>query len=87
MNFRSEDDSHETEYIFVITRKRLGVSEYTMVEFDNFDGEFDVDEAELELGFSMTKGWEMLSHVDGILDGEDFINCCIDIDEMITFTN
>tara|TARA_R110000850_G_scaffold271361_1_gene405569 strand:+ start:223 stop:399 length:177 start_codon:yes stop_codon:yes gene_type:complete len=58
-----------------------------MVEFDNFDGEFDVDEAELELGFSMTKGWEMLSHVDGILDGEDFINCCIDIDEMITFTN
>ena len=32
-------------------------------------------------------GWETLGHVEDILDGEDFIDCCIDIDEMIEFTN
>ena len=86
MNFRSQDDSHEIEYVFVITRKKHGVSEYSMVEFDNVDGEFSVDDAELELCFSMTSSWEMLANVDSIRDGEDFINACIDIDEMILFT-
>ena len=86
MNFRSEDDSHETEYVFVITRKKHGISEYSMVEFDNVDGEFSVDDAELELCFSITSNWEMLANVDSIRDGEDFINACIDIDEMILFT-
>ena len=86
MQFRSQDDSHDTEYVFVITRKKYGVSEYTMVEFDNYDGEFGVDEAELELCFSMQGNWEMLANVNSIREGEDFIDCCIDIDEMILFT-
>jgi len=86
MNFRSQDDSHETEYVFVITRKKHGISEYSMVEFDNTDGEFSIDDAELELCFSMTSNSEMLANVDSIRDGEDFINACIDIDEIILFT-
>ena len=78
--------TNPTEYVFVITRKKHGISEYTMVEFDNSDGEFSVDDAELELCFTMTSNWEMLANVDSIIDGEDFINACIDIDEMILFT-
>ena len=86
MNFRSEDDSHEMEYIFVITRWKHELAEYTIIEFDNYDGEFDLDDAKLELEISMTKGWEFLGVFDDIIDGEDFINYCIDIDELITFT-
>jgi len=86
-DFEFEFELYQDEYIFVITRKYAGVSEYTIVEFDNSEGEFAAYEAERELFYSLSGGWETLGHVDNILDGEDFIDRCIDIDEMIAFTN
>jgi hypothetical protein len=78
-------NSNPSEYVFVITRKRFGVSEYTMVEFDNFDGTYSVDEAKEEMCFSLVGEWEILSHVENISDGNDFINTCIDVDEIIAW--
>ena len=79
-------NSNPSEYVFVITRKKFNISEYTLVEFDNFGGEYSVAEAKEEMCFSLTSEWEILSHVENISDGNDFINCCIDVDEMILFT-
>ena len=84
-DFEFEFELYQNEYIFVITRKYAGLSEYTIVAFDNSEGEFAAYEAERELYFSLNKGWETLGHVEDIMDGEDFIDCCIDIDEMIAY--
>jgi hypothetical protein len=86
-DFDFEFELYQDEYIFVITRKLNGISEYTIVAFDNSEGEFDASSAERELFYSLSGGWETLGHVDNILDGEDFIDRCIDIDEMIEFTD
>jgi hypothetical protein len=78
-------NTNPLEYVFVITRKKYGISEYTMVEFDNSDGEYSIEDARAEMCFSLTGDWEILSYVENISEGNDFINSCIDVDELITW--
>jgi len=73
----------KSDYLFIITRHHRGVAEYSIMSIDNEDGELDQDEAEWNCSMHLEMGWELLSEADSIRDADDFINCCIDIDEMI----
>ena len=70
-------------YLFVITRHHNGIAEYMIMSIDNEDSELDYDEAEWICSGHLEMGWELLSGADDAIDADDFINCCIDIDEMI----
>jgi len=73
----------KSDYLFIITRHHRGVAEYSIMSIDNSDGELDQDEAEWNCSMHLEMGWELLSEADSVRDADDFINCCIDIDEMI----
>ena len=73
----------KSDYLFIITRHHRGVAEYSIMSIDNSDGELDQDEAEWNCSMHLEMGWELLSEADNVRDADDFINCCIDIDEMI----
>jgi len=73
----------KSDYLFIITRHYRGVAEYSIMSIDNEDGELDQDEAEWNCSMHLEMGWELLSEADSVRDADDFINCCIDIDEMI----
>ena len=73
----------KSDYLFIITRHHRGVAEYSIMSIDNSDGELDQDEAEWNCSMHLEMGWELLSEADSVRDADDFINYCIDIDEMI----
>tara|TARA_R100000541_G_scaffold9443_2_gene17085 strand:+ start:985 stop:1242 length:258 start_codon:yes stop_codon:yes gene_type:complete len=73
----------KSDYLFIITRHHRGVAEYSIMSIDNSDNEIDQDEAEWNCSMHLEMGWELLSEADSIRDADDFINCCIDIDEMV----
>ncbi len=73
----------KSDYLFIITRHHRGVAEYSIMSIDNSDGELDQDEAEWNCSMHLEMGWELLSEADSVRDADDFINCCIDIDEMV----
>ncbi len=73
----------KSDYLFIITRHHRGVAEYSIMSIDNSDGELDQDEAEWNCSMHLEMGWELLSEADSARDADDFINCCIDIDEMV----
>ena len=73
----------KSDYLFIITRHHRGVAEYSIMSIDNSDGEIDQGEAEWNCSMHLEMGWELLSEADSIRDADDFINCCIDIDEMV----
>ena len=73
----------KSDYLFIITRHHRGVAEYSIMSIDNSDGELDQDEAEWNCSMHLEMGWELLSEADSIRDADDFINCCIDVDEMV----
>ena len=73
----------KSDYLFIITRHYRGVAEYSIMSIDNEDGELDQDEAEWNCSMHLEMGWELFSEADSIEDADDFINCCIDVDEMV----
>ena len=73
----------KSDYFFIVTRHYKGIAEYSIMSIDNGDGELDQGEAEWNCSMHLEMGWELLSEADSIRDADDFINCCIDIDEMI----
>ena len=73
----------KSNYLFIITRHYRGVAEYSIMSIDNEDSELDQDEAEWNCSMHLEMGWELLSEADSIRDADDFINCCIDIVEMV----
>lgn len=73
----------KSDYLFIITRHYKGIAEYSIMSIDNSDNELDQDEAEWNCSMHLEMGWELLSEADSIRDADDFINCCIDVDEMV----
>ena len=70
------------EYVFIAAMEMYGDIEYTIIEFDNSNGEFTFDEAENEVWDSIISPWEIVMRMYTIEDAEEYIAHCMEVDNL-----
>ena len=70
------------EYVFIAAMEMYGDVEYTIIEFDNSNGEFTFDEAENEVWDSIISPWEIVMRMYTIEDAEEYIAHCMEVDNL-----
>tara|TARA_B110000211_G_C13958677_1_gene499533 strand:+ start:173 stop:424 length:252 start_codon:yes stop_codon:yes gene_type:complete len=70
------------EYVFIAAMEMYGDIEYTIIEFDNSNGEFTFDEAESEVWDSIISPWEIVMRMYTIEDAEEYIAHCMEVDNL-----
>ena len=78
----SYDAFSPPEYVFIAAMEMYGDIEYTIIEFDNSDGVYTFDEAEVSVWESLLSPWEVVMRMYTIKDAEEYINHCIEVDSL-----
>ena len=70
------------EYVFIASMGDGSKTEYTVIEFDNSDGEYTFNEAEIDVWESIISPWEIVMRMYTLEDAEEYIDHCIEVDNL-----